>query len=135
MQDLTKLQKLECEENQLAKLNASGLTELKEINCNENQLTELNVQGCTALKSLYCRNNKLDDKAMKDLLNALPQREASEDNPATALLYTEETGKTEGNYKDFNKPATPAELKAAFNGAKSRNWKLKKETETNYEDI
>ena len=135
VQDLTKLQKLECEENQLAKLNASGLTELKEINCNENQLTELNVQGCTALKSLYCRNNKLDDKAMKDLLNALPQREASEDNPATALLYTEETGKTEGNYKDFNKPATPAELKAAFNGAKSRNWKLKKETETNYEDI
>ena len=135
VQGLTKLQKLECEENQLAKLNASGLTELKEINCNENQLTELKVQGCTALKSLYCRSNKLDDKAMTALLNALPQREASEDPPATALLYTEETGKTEGNYKNFNTSTTPADLKTAFNGAKGRNWKLKKETALDYEDI
>ena len=128
VQGLTKLQKLECEENQLAKLNASGLTELKEINCNDNQLTKLNVQGCTALKSLYCRSNKLDAEAMKALLNALPQREASEDPSASAvaLLYTEETGKPEGNYKDFNKPATPAELQTAFDGAKSRNWKLRK---------
>ena len=123
VQDLTKLQKLECEENQLAKLNASGLTKLKEINCNENQLTELNVQGCTALKSLYCRSNKLDAKAMTALLNALPQREASEDNPATALLYTEETGKTEKNCKDYTKPDG---LKTAFEGAKSRKWKLRK---------
>ena len=135
VQDLTKLQKLECEENQLAKLNASGLTELKTLDCNENQLTELKVQGCTALKSLYCRSNKLDDKAMTALLNALPQREASEDPPASALLYTEETGKTEGNYKNFNTSTTPADLKTAFNGAKGRNWKLKKETALDYEDI
>ena len=126
VQGLTKLQKLECEENQLAKLNASGLTELKEINCNENQLTELKVQGCTALKSLYCHSNQLNAEAMKALLNALPQREASQDNPAVALLYTEETGKTEGNHKDFNTTTTPADLKTAFNGAKSRKWKLRK---------
>ena len=137
VQDLTKLQKLECEENQLAKLNASGLTELKEINCNENQLTELNVQGCTALKSLYCRSNKLGVEAMKDLLNALPQREASEDPSASAvaLLYTGETGKTEGNYKDFNKPATPAELQTAFDGAKNRNWKLRKVNEGGWDYV
>ena len=138
VQDLTKLQKLECEENQLAKLNASGLTELKEINCNENQLTELKVQGCTALKSLYCRSNKLDDKAMTALLNALPQREASEDNPAVALLYTEETGKTEGNYKNFNTsttPGTPAELQTAFDGAKNRNWKLRKVNEGGWDYV
>ena len=123
VQDLTKLQKLECEENQLAKLNASGLTKLKTLDCNENQLTELKVQGCTALKSLYCRSNKLDDKAMTALLNALPQREVSEDNPAIALLYTGETGKTEGNHKDFSQPE---DLKKAFDKAKSRNWKLRK---------
>ena len=123
VQDLTKLQKLECEENQLAKLNASGLTKLKEINCNENQLTELNVQGCTALKSLYCRSNQLGVEAMTALLNALPQREENEDNPAIALLYTEETGKTEGNCKDYSKPDG---LKTAFEGAKSRKWKLRK---------
>ena len=123
VQGLTKLQKLECEENQLAKLNASDLTELKEINCNENQLTELNVQGCTALKSLYCHSNQLNAEAMKALLNALPQREASQDNPAVALLYTGETGKTEKNCKDYTKPDG---LKTAFEGAKSRKWKLRK---------
>ncbi len=123
VQDLTKLQKLECEENQLAKLNASGLTKLKEINCNENQLTKLNVQGCTALKTLYCHSNKLDAEAMTALLNALPQREANEDNPAIALLYTGETGKTEKNCKDYTKPDG---LKTAFEGAKSRKWKLRK---------
>ena len=132
VQGLTKLQKLECEENQLAKLNASGLTELKEINCNENQLTKLNVQGCTALKTLYCHSNKLDAKAMTELLNALPQREASEDNPAIALLYTEETDKTEGNHKDFN---TPDDLKTAFEGAKSRNWKLRKVNEGGWDYV
>ena len=132
VQDLTKLQKLECEENQLAKLNASGLTELKEINCNENQLTELKVQGCTALKSLYCRSNQLGVEAMTALLNALPQREANEDNPAVALLYTEDTSKPEGNHKDFK---TDADLKKAFDDAKGRNWKLKKETAVDYEDI
>jgi len=135
VQGLTKLQKLECEENKLATLDASGLTKLKTLDCNENQLTELKVQGCTALKSLYCRSNKLDDKAMTALLNALPQREASEDPPASALLYTEETDKTEGNYKNFNTSTTPADLKTAFNGAKGRNWKLKKETALDYEDI
>ena len=140
VQGLTKLQKLTCDENQLATLDASKLTELKEINCNENQLTKLNVQGCTALKTLYCHSNKLDAEAMKDLLNALPQREASEDPSASAvaLLYTEETGKTEGNYKDFNKPGTPgtpAELQTAFDGAKNRNWKLRKVNEGGWDYV
>ena len=124
VQGLTKLQKLTCDENQLATLDASGLTKLKEINCNENQLTKLNVQDCTALKNLYCHSNQLGAKAMTALLNALPQREASDD--AYALLYTEETGKTEGNHKDFNTSTTPAELQTAFEGAKSRKWKLRK---------
>ena len=124
VQGLTELQKLDCNENKLEKtLNASGLTKLKSLICNENQLTGLNVQGCTALKALYCHSNQLSAQAMTALLNALPQREASQDNPAYALLYTEETGKTEGNHKDFN---TTADLKKAFDDAKSRNWKLQK---------
>ncbi len=131
---LTKLKTLDCDENQLKTLDASNLTELKTLNCNENQLTELNVQGCTALKNLYCRNNQLGTKAMTKLLNALPQREASQDPSASAsaLLYNEETGKPEGNCKDFK---TDADLKKAFDDAKNRNWKLQKETEMGYEDI
>ena len=129
---LTKLKNLDCDENKLETLDASGLTELKTLNCNENQLTKLNVQGCTALKTLYCHSNQLDAKAMTELLNALPQREASEDNPAIALLYTEETGKTEGNHKDFN---TPDDLKTAFEGAKSRKWKLQKVNAGGYDYV
>ena len=132
VQGLTKLKSLDCDENKLEALNASGLTELKTLNCNENQLTELNVQGCTALKTLYCHSNKLDAEAMTKLLKGLPQREANADPPATALLYTEETGKTEGNCKDFK---TDADLKKAFDDAKGRNWKLRKVNEGGWDYV
>ena len=138
VQGLTKLQNLDCDENQLKTLDASNLTELKNLNCNENQLTELKVQGCTALKNLYCHSNQLGIKAMTELLKGLPQREANQDPPAVALLYTEETGKTEGNYKDFNTTATDAtsvNLKTAFQGAKSRNWKLRKVNEGGWDYV
>ena len=77
--------------------------------------------GLTSLQELRCHSNQLNAQAMTKLLNALPQREPKD--YARALLYTEETGEPEGNYKDYN---TPAELKAAVDGAKSRNWTLMK---------
>ena len=132
VQGLTKLKNLDCDENKLKTLNASNLTELKNLNCNVNQLTELNVHGCIALKNLYCHSNQLDDKAMTELLKGLPQREANADPPATALLYTEETGKTEGNCKDFK---TDADLKKAFDDAKGRNWKLRKVNEGGWDYV
>ena len=58
---------------------------------------------------------------MTELLNALPAREAGDN--AEAVLYADMIGSTEGNCKDFTQPA---ELKTAFDGAKKRNWKLKK---------
>ena len=121
VQGLTALQKLYCYYNQLTELNVQGLTALQVLYCENNKLTELNVQGCTALKYLLCYSNQLTAQAMTALLNALPAREAGDN--ATATLYTEMTGKPEGNCKDFTQPA---ELKAAFDGAKSRNWKLQK---------
>ena len=130
VQGLTKLKNLECPSNKLGKLDVHGLTELKNLYCDENQLTELNVKDCTALKFLNCSSNKLNAKAMKALLNALPQRE--ENDNANATLYIEDTSKPEGNHKDFK---TDADLKAAFDGAKSKNWKLKKETADDIVDI
>ena len=73
------------------------------------------------LQKLGCYSNQLNAKAMTELLNALPARTAGDD--AKAWLYTEETDKPEGNCKDFTQPA---ELKAALDGAKKRNWKLGK---------
>jgi len=121
VQGLTALQKLYCSENQLTALNVQGLTALQELYCSYNQLTELNVQGRASLKELDCYRNKLNAQAMTELLNALPARTAGDD--AEATLYTEKTGITEGNCKDYTQPA---ELKDAFDGAKKRNWKLKK---------
>ena len=121
VQGLTALQKLDCFYNELTELNVQGLTSLQKLNCSYNELPELNVQGCASLQELYCYSNKLNAQAMKEILNALPAREASDD--AKAALYTEKTGATEGNCKDYTQPE---DLKKAFDGAKSRNWRLLK---------
>ena len=119
VQGLTNLKLLDCSNNQLTALNVQGLANLDWFKCSNNQLTALNIQGCTALKYLWFYSNKLNAQAMTELLKALPSREAS----AKAVLYTEETGETEGNHKDYTQPA---DLKKAFDGAKKRNWELKK---------
>ena len=121
VQGLTALQELDCSRNQLPELNVQGLTKLQILWCSNNQLPELNVQGLTALRKLYCQGNQLNAKAMTALLNALPQRKVGDG--ASATLYTEMTDVTEGNCKDYTQPA---ELKAAFEGAKSRKWWLQK---------
>ncbi|UTC68522.1 leucine-rich repeat domain-containing protein [Treponema sp. OMZ 789] len=131
VQGLTALQELWCSGNQLTELNVQGLTALQTLFCEGNKLTELNVQGCAALQKLGCYSNKLNAQAMTEILNALPAREAGD--YARAYLYTEETDEPEGNHKDFTQPA---ELKAALDGAKKRNWKLGKINESgNWEDI
>ena len=131
VQGLTSLQTLSCSANKLTELNVQGLTALQELYCSYNQLPELNVQGLTALQELGCYSNQLNAKAMTELLNALPVREA--DDNAKAILYTEETDEPEGNYKDYTQPA---ELKAAFEDTKSRKWQLMKaDASGNWEDI
>ena len=114
-----KITELYCSGNELTQLDVRDLAALQTLDCSKNQLTELNVQGCSALKKLNCIDNKLNTQAMTKLLNALPNREASDG--AKATLYTE---KIEENCKDFTQPA---ELKTAFEGARDRHWKLQKE--------
>ena len=121
VQGCTALKELHCSYNWLTALNVQGLTSLQKLDCYDNKLTSLKVQGCTALRELWCPLNRLNAQAMTEILKALPARE--EGNKAEAGLYSEYTGTTEGNHKDYN---TPAELKAAFEGAKKRHWGLKK---------
>ena len=121
VQGCTVLQELDCHYNKLIRLGVQGLTSLQRLDCSDNKLVALNVSGCTALEGLDCSGNQINAKAMTALLNVLPAHEASDD--AEALLYTEKTGVGEGNCKDFT---NPPELKASFEGAKGRIWKLKK---------
>ena len=117
-----KIKELECRYNQLTALNVQGLTALQRLWCSSNQLTELNVQGLTALKYLCCYGNRLNADAFKKLFDDLPVRQDSDD--AKCLLYTEQTGITEGNHTDFT---APPDLKDAFDKAKTvKKWKMYK---------
>ena len=122
VQGLTALKTLSCWGNQLTALNVQGLTALEWLSCSKNQLTELNVQGLTALQELYCNSNQLNADAFKKLFTDLPARQDSDD--AKCILYTEETGVTEGNHTDFT---APQDLKDAFDNAKTvKKWRMYK---------
>ena len=122
VQGLTALKDLGCRGNQLTALNVQGLTALKRLDCSGNRLTALNVQGLTALYKLNCYGNRLNADAFKKLFDDLPVR-ADSDN-ARCVLYTEESGVTEGNHTDFS---APPDLAAAFNNAKTvKKWKMYK---------
>ena len=122
VQGLTALQELWCGSNRLTALNVQGLTALQELYCSGNRLTALNVQGLTALYKLNCYGNRLNADAFKKLFDDLPVR-ADSDN-ARCVLYTEESGVTEGNHTDFS---APPDLAAAFNNAKTvKKWKMYK---------
>ena len=122
VQGLTALRGLYCWSNQLTALNVQGCTALQELWCSSNQLTELNVQGLTALRGLDCWSNRLNADAFKKLFDDLPVR--AEGNNAKCVLYTEESGVSEGNHTDFT---APPDLAAAFNNAKNnKKWKMYK---------
>lgn len=55
----TALERLFCNDNQLATLDLSKNTKLKVLECNNNKLTSLNVTKNTALTTLKCSDNKL----------------------------------------------------------------------------
>ena len=122
VQGLPALKELGCGGNQLTELNVQGLTALRWLECYGNKLTELNVQGLTALRYLDCYNNRLNADAFKKLFDDLPVRQDSDD--AKCILYTEQTGITEGNHTDFT---APQDLKDAFDNAKIvKKWKMYK---------
>ena len=122
VQGCTVLSWLGCAGNQLETLNVQSCTALSMLSCAKNKLTSLNVQGCTSLGFLDCYGNKLDAAAFTKILNALPVHAGGQ-----CTLYTEQTGVTEGNCKDFTSATAPADLKAAFTKAKTeKKWTMKK---------
>jgi len=122
VQGCTVLSWLGCAGNQLETLNVQSCTALSMLSCAKNKLTSLNVQGCTSLGKLDCYDNKLNAAAFTKILNALPVHAGGQ-----CTLYTEESGVTEGNCKDFTSATAPADLKTAFSKAKAeKKWKMYK---------
>ena len=122
VQGLSALVILICGGNKLTELNVQGCTALKQLGCWANKLTALNVQGLSSLRELYCGDNQLNAQASTKIFTDLPQRTVSQD--AKCYLYSEKSGVSEGNHKDFT---SPGELKNAFDNAKTvKNWKMYK---------
>ena len=121
------LQSLDCWNNQLTLLDVQGLP-LQELVCGGNRLTSLDVQGLP-LQSLDCYKNKLDAAAVISIFDALPDY-SGQFYGAHCTVYSTEPG--EGNCTNFTSP--PA-LQTAFNGAKTKNWKMYKKTETVWQEI
>jgi len=56
----SKLDKLECNNNNLTMLDLSENTQLTKLQCQKNQLTSLDLSANTQLQELRCENNKLE---------------------------------------------------------------------------
>ena len=83
------------------------------------------------LPNIPMRFTARNDYAFKKLFDDLPVR-ADSDN-ANCILYTEQTGVTEGNHTDF---IAPPDLAAAFNNAKTvKKWKMYKWNESSYPGV
>ena len=123
------LQTLYCGGNQLTSLDVQGLSDLRYLSCGHNQLTSLDVRGCSALQGLDCYKNKLDAAAFISIFDALPDY-SGQLYGALCTVYSTEPG--EGNCTNFN---SPPELQTAFNGAKTKNWKMYKKTGTEWQEI
>ena len=130
VQGCTVLSWLGCAGNQLETLNVEGCTALSMLSCAKNKLSSLNVQGCTSLGKLDCYDNKLNAAAFTKILNDLPVHAGGQ-----CTLYTEESGVTEGNCKDFTSVTVPADLKTAFSKAKAeKKWKMYKRNAAELQD-
>ena len=65
------LEKLDCSENSIEKLDVSKLKNLKELRCNNNLIRKLNVKNNSKLKLLYCAGNKLKGIDLSKNINLL----------------------------------------------------------------
>ena len=83
---LTVLESLDCSDNSLTQLKVSHLSELHYLDCSKNALTELDVSANVRLTSLECRSNQLTvlDVSTLEVLHLLNCR----DNQLTKLDVT-----------------------------------------------
>ena len=86
----TGLQVLSCDNNRLTELDLSKNTGLETLVCNENQLTELDLSKNTGLQVLSCDNNRLTELDLSK--NSGLQALVCDNNRLTALDLSKNTG-------------------------------------------
>ncbi len=81
----TKLTSLYCYGNKLTTLDLSNNTKLFYLQCSNNRLTNLNVSKNTALRELYCYDNQLTGLDISKIPNNYQIRYSFYNNPGTIL--------------------------------------------------
>ena len=88
LSDLTALQKLNIDGNEITKLFVPDCTELTELSCFVNDLTDLDVSGCESLESLNCALNQITTLGLMDAETEEPLSRLTDLN-CTGNLLTE----------------------------------------------
>ena len=64
---LTSVRDLHCSNNQLTALEVKNLSNLEWLTCDDNQITELTIENLPKLTHLYCKNNPLEELNIADV--------------------------------------------------------------------
>ena len=86
----TSLGELDCSNNELTKLDVSGLIKLIYLYCENNALTSLKING-TDLEKLYCGGNKLSVKGYDSIMCYLPERDDYNHGKFYPVINTSDT--------------------------------------------
>lgn len=106
------LLKLNCSSNELTTLDLTKAPRLLTLECQGNKISEIKIATASKLEKLSIYNNAIQEKAMSELIQALPDRKGQ----TAGLLYAiSKTSNTELN-------KCPDEL---IKVAKDKNWELK----------
>ena len=113
IEDFTALTDLNCQGNQLTRLDVSNNTALEILRCSSNQLTSLDVINNTALRRMFCENNQLTSldvsgaNALTDLICGDNQLTSLDMSGATALniLFCENSQLTSLDVRNGNNEA------------------------------
>ncbi len=106
------LLKLNCSSNELTTLDLTKAPQLQTLECQGNKISEIKIATASKLEKLSIYNNAIQEKAMSELIQALPDRKGQ----TAGLLYAiSKTSTTELN-------KCPDEL---IKVAKDKNWELK----------
>ena len=90
IENFTELVELDCDINNLQRLDLSGNPKLTVLHCNSNKLNYLNVTQNTNLKRLYCSYNKLEEIDVRN--NKLLRDFYCANNSLTKLYLRETSG-------------------------------------------
>jgi uncharacterized repeat protein (TIGR01451 family) len=105
IEKFTNLQTLNCDGNEIASLDLSGLANLKNLTCSENKMKSLNLNGLSNLEIVTCNKNllsSLDLTGLSNLINLNCSFNVLQDLNCSNLMKLKTIDCSENNITQFN---------------------------------